>query len=115
MTEAIESFHFKVFSRRRDNYFTYILNNTAEGWHIQHGDIDGNCSRSGVPLFYRAFEQDSVYWPYPFGRFLEHLWGKLHREDISRDQAQTMLNELSEWVITTERSQPVWAGYNECG
>jgi hypothetical protein len=113
MSETNEQFQFKVFSRRRDSYFTYILTKTTKGWHIHHLTIDGACSPSGMPYFYRIFEQDSVYWPYSFGRFLEHLWGRLNCNSINSHQAQIMLNELSEWVITTERSQPVWAGYNE--
>jgi len=108
----MDSFEFEVYNNRRDNVLTYRVHKTEEGWHIKHIAINGNCKPDGSPYFYSNFSQDSIAYPNQFGRYLEHIWEKIESEEIDREGAQKMLQELADWVTACEKSRPAWPGWN---
>lgn len=105
-------FTFQVFNRRHDCFVTYTVTKTNEGWHVQHLAHTGNCDREGSPLFVANFDQNHIKYPADFGAFLEHIWNELHNGDIDDSTAQTMLQEVADWVTATEKSQPIWHSWN---
>ena len=103
---------FKVYNNRRDSTLTYMIDKTAEGWHIEHIAINGDCTPDGNPYFYTNFNQDNIDYPSGFGRSLAWLWEQIDYEEFNREEAQQKLQELADWVTLCEKGQPQWDGWN---
>lgn len=58
------------------------------------------------------FRHDSINYPSGFGYALQHIWKQLENENIPKDQAQAMLQDLADWVSTCEKGEPKWKGWN---
>ena len=108
----MNTFNFAVYTRRWNSKITYNVTKTADGWHIRHIAINGDCKPDGSPFFYSNFNQDYIVYPSNFGNFLEYIWSALDREEIGEADAQLKLQELADWVSACERSQPEWKGWN---
>ena len=105
-------FRFKVYCNRWSSDVTYRVKNTPDGWHISHKAINGDCDPGGKPYFYMNFDQDYINYPEQLGEFLTHLWSKVDKDEIDDETAQTMLQELADWVSACEHGMPKWKGYN---
>ena len=108
----MSSFTFEVYNNRRDSNITYRINKTDKGWHISYIAISGDCAPDGEPYFYMNFRQDSIAYPSGFGSSLEHVWEELEHGHISDSEAQSMLQDLADWVSACEQSEPKWKGWN---
>ena len=102
-----KDFRFKVYSKRWGHEDTYTITRVKEGWKIQHISINGISNREGEPFLFKNLEQDSISYPSTLGSLLEQLW-KLGENGISENEMQAKLNEISNWVIETEKNEPIF-------
>lgn len=111
----MKPFTFEVFNYRYGSTLSYDVTKTESGWYIHHIAINGDCDKEGSPYFYSNFNQDNIAYPKQFGTYLAYLWADFDLGERSHDDAQTMLQELADWVSTTEKSQPSWPEWNGRG
>ncbi|WP_211475017.1 hypothetical protein [Collimonas humicola] len=105
-------FKLKFYTRRWNSTVTLNVKKTDTGWHISHIAINGDSDPEGAPHLYANLHQDNVKFPHGIGGFLAYIWEQLHNEEIDRERAQQMINQLGEWISTCETSQPVWKTWN---
>lgn len=108
----MESFEFRVYSRRYNNRVTYKLVHTKNGWHISNIAINGDSMPDGAPFLYENFNQDFISYPSNVGDFFEYVWSNLENKKITPLEAQLKINEVAEWVSRCEEFQPNWKGWN---
>lgn len=108
----MDELKFKVYCNRHSRELNYRIKKTSKGWHISHIAINGDCMPDGSPYFYTNFNQDDMNYPSHFGMYLEHLWEQIDTQEINYEVAQTMLQDLADWVSSCEQNEPKWKGYN---
>ncbi len=111
-----KEFIFKVYTRRWKHNDTYHITRTADGWHVRHKAINGDCDKTGHPILFMNFNQDYVCYPEGIGDWFEWLWNQAAEKGLSTEQVQQGLTDLSEWVRITESNIPrgdIWKGYAE--
>ncbi|MDX7784801.1 hypothetical protein [Aeromonas caviae] len=106
------NFTFTVFSRRWGHTDTYEFEHNSSGWYVSNIAIRGQSTPAGKPYLYRNFDQDYIKYPSGLGDMLEYLWEQIRDGEITEVDAQNRLQELADWVSTTERSTPKWPEYN---
>ena len=107
-------FTFRVFSNRWGHEDTYKLQRTQDGWVIMHIAIGGPCDPGGRPFLFDNLRQDSIHFPAGLDDRMEWLWHQAGTKGLTHEQVQEGLQQLGDWVSTTERSIPthgVWEGY----
>jgi len=107
-------FEFRVFSRRFEHDDTYTVKRTVDGWDIRHIDSGGPCDKGGRPFLFDYLRHDSIQFPEGLDGWMEWLWMKAAEEGMSKEEVQAAIQQLADWVTTTERSSPnggVWNGY----
>lgn len=107
-------FSFRVFSRRWGHDDTYLVKRTEDGWIISHHAISGPCDKGGRPYLFENLRHDSIQFPARMEGWMEWLWDRACTEGLTQTQVQEALQQLADWVSTTERNRPsdgVWEGY----
>lgn len=107
-------FAFRVYSRRWGHKDTYKIKRTADGWTVTHIMIGGPCDKGGRPFLFENLRHDSIHFPEGLDGWLEWLWNKAASAGLSAEQVQQGIQELAEWVSSTEKNAPqggVWEGY----
>lgn len=104
--------NFTVYSRRWSHTDTYEFEHNNDGWYVTHIAINGQSAPDGTPILYSNFDQDYINSPSGLGNMLEYLWEQIRDGEITEADAQNRLQELANWVSTTERSTPKWPEYN---
>ena len=99
-------FELKVFSIRWMIYHTYRLKKIDTGWYLEYESYSGKCDPNGKHLLYGSFDQDDISYPSDIGDYLEHLWGLIDEDEITHEDAQKKMNEISEWLIKCEQAVP---------
>lgn len=111
---TIESeFEFKVYSQRWRSEDTYSVRRTEFGWYVSHIAIGGSCDKSGKPYLYENLRHDSISYPENLDIYMEWLWDKAATKGLNPSEVQKALNDLSDWVIKTEKNKPIeniWSG-----
>lgn len=108
-----EEFEFRFFNRRWGHDDTYRITRTEVGWAVRHIAIGGACDKGGHPYLFENLDQDFVAYPSKLDWRLEWLWDQAEKQGLSKNDVQQALQELAEWVSTTENSAPtagVWGG-----
>lgn len=108
-------FTFKVVSRRWRHADTYRLTATETGWDLRHKAHSGPCKPDGSPHLIGNFHQDYIRYPDGVGGFLGFVWEKLQTGEIDAERAQTMIQEVADWVTKCELAQPEWPEWNVSG
>lgn len=106
-------FTFRVYSRRWGHHDEYRIRRTEDGWHVEHMSINGPCDKSGRPILFSNFRQDSIQYPARLDLYMEWLWDQAAEQGLDRNKVQSALQELADWVSNTERNAPsdgVWEG-----
>lgn len=109
-------FDFCVYSNSWGHENNYRIKRTKDGWYVNFLSISGNCDKRGNPVLYENFNHDSIQYPNDFGSWLEWLWDQAASKGLSKDEVQTALQELADWVSCTEKNAPsgiIWDGYCE--
>lgn len=101
-----KQFKFKVYSRRWGHDDVYKIVRTAEGWDIHHLNIGGPCDRGGRPFLFQNLNHDSINYPSGLEDMMEALWELAASKGLSEDQVQKGLNDLANWVSSTEKKTP---------
>ena len=107
-------FTFRVYSNRWGHEDTYRVQRTADGWTISYLTIGGPCDKGGRPFLFENFRQDTIHFPDGLDLRLEWLWNQASERGLSVEQVQDGLQQLADWVSTTERNVPsdgIWEGY----
>ena len=99
-------YQFNVYSRRWGRRDSYRIKLTPTGWNIGHIAINGNSDKTGKNILFANFHQDYINYPYNIGDYMERLWERAHRENLSVEQIQEMLQALADWVSVTEENTP---------
>lgn len=105
-------FNFKVYSNRWGRSDTYSITKTIKGWYVRHIAINGDSDSSGKPFLFGNLNQDSINYPSGLEYMVMYIWQQLDSREISQAQAQTMFDELGEWVSKCEKLTPKWEGWN---
>jgi len=108
-------FEVSVFSRRWKHEDTHRLTRTETGWHLSTMSLSytGDCDKSAQPHFFDSLKHDSVQYPRGACDWFEWLWDQAKQKGLSHEQVQAALNEIAEWINSTEKSAPckgVWEG-----
>ena len=80
----------------------------SRGWFVEHLEINGQCDSVGKPFLYTNFDHDDISYPSDLAYFLEQLWTQIRDEQIDQGEAQVRLQQLADWVTTTEQNAPQW-------
>ena len=107
-------FKFQVFSHRWGRDDTYEFTRTAEGWEVWFVSIGGPCDKSGQPFLFKNLDHDGIQYPSGLAGLLGWLWEKAASDGLSKQQVQVALQQLADWVSSTEKSMPkngLWEGY----
>mgnify|MGYP001567956718 CR=1 FL=1 len=105
---------FQVEGHLRKRKDTYKVSITDKGWNIKNLTIGGECDESGSPYLFKNFEQDDIKYPNHFGTFFSYLWDEAKKKNLSEEEIQSHLDELSKWLNTFQESYPqgnFWIGY----
>ena len=102
------TFTFRVYARRFDSHVEYEVRKLDEGWVVGNKAHSGPCDREGQPFLADNFRHDHISYPSRLGTFMHLLWDDLNEGKIDAVTAQTRLQELADWVSTTERATPNW-------
>lgn len=109
-----EEFTFNVYSRRWGHHDPYRIIRTSTGWEVHHLGISGPCDKGGRPFLFDNFRQDSIQYPNKIDGWFEWLWDQAECKGLTKEQVQSSLDDLAEWVSQTEQTVPrgdVWRGY----
>lgn len=109
-----EEFDFRVYSNSWGHEDNYRIKRTRDGWDVNFCCIGGPCDKGGSPFLYENLNHDSIQYPKDFSGWLEWLWDQAASKSLSKDEVQTALQELADWVSCTEKNAPssdVWKGY----
>lgn len=107
-------FSFRVFSNRWGHDDQYDIRRTKDGWTIKHISIGGPCDKGGRPFLFENLRHDSIHFPEGLDGWMEWLWNRASSEGLPHEKVQEALQQLADWVSTTEKNVPtgdVWAGY----
>ncbi len=108
----MKTLKFRFYCNRRKAEDTYYFEWQNDGWHIGHIAISGPCEPNGTPFLYTNFHHDGVSYPSTIGDFLDWLWRQIRDEEVQSNQAQTLLQELADWVSACEHAEPQWPQWN---
>ncbi|MDE2814110.1 MAG: hypothetical protein OXM01_13855 [Gemmatimonadota bacterium] len=102
----------KVHARKREAADHYEIRRIADGWHVRHLMIKGDCDKTGYPYLFRNLAQDSINYPHDLGGYMEWLWCK--SADMSEGELQAELDKIGEWIQATEQASPsgIFSEYN---
>lgn len=109
-----QKFKFRIYSRRWGHDDIYNITRTEDGWDVGYL-MSGPCDKGGHPFLFENFNQDSIVHPNNFDGWLEWLWEQAASNGLTKDQVQTALQELADWVSNLEKNAPsgdVWRGYS---
>lgn len=106
------NFELTYFTRRWSSNVTLRVQKTHTGWHISNIAINGDTDSDGAPILEANLKQDNVQYPEGVGGFLGFIWQQLDQGEIDSARAQSMLEELGQWISNCETSQPVWRPWN---
>lgn len=109
-----KKFDFKVYSKRQGSKDNYKFLRNENGWEISYMTIGGECDKSGSPYLYENLKQDFIEYPNGLPGYLEWLWYKAEKEGLNKQQVQTGLNKLADWISKCEREKPnsdIWRDY----
>lgn len=108
-----QDFEFHVYSRRWEHEDTYLFKRTSEGWDI-HFFKGGSCDKGGHPFLFDNLNHDLIQYPRGLDDWLEWLWEQAASKSLSKEEVQTALNELANWVNITEKNAPSNGVWEEC-
>lgn len=108
-----EVFSMSVYSRRWGHKDNYELRRIDTGWEISFMSNAGECLKSGEPVLYEILKHDSINYPANLSKYMEYLWEIAKEEGLSKEQVQSTLDEISEWISMCEINSPsgVFGGY----
>ncbi|WP_158498974.1 hypothetical protein [Methanosarcina barkeri] len=109
-----EGFEFRIYSRRWGHKDTYKIKRTENGWIVDFPLIGGPCDKGGRPFLFENFHHDSIQYPNALDSWMKWLWEQAASKGLSKEQVQTALQELADWVNNTEKNTPshgVWESY----
>ncbi|WNB93421.1 hypothetical protein [Bacillus sp. NEB1478] len=107
------TFNLKIFSKRWGHDDLYKLVRTPEGWNFSFLSYDGPCDKQGIPFLYKALKHDSISYPIDLPGFLEWLWDQAEEQGLSKDEVQSAMDDISEWIRVCEVNTPrgIFRGY----
>ena len=102
----------EVDSRRQGHNDLYKIRRTANGWHVKHSRIEGDCDKTGKPYLFNNLAQDYINYPHDLGGYMEWLWDK--SADMSKEEIQEQLDQIGKWIRETEGASPagIFSEYN---
>jgi len=106
-------FQFRAYSRRWTRDYVYTLKRVDRGWYFRFEDSRGRCDKKGGPLLFRALERSGIEYPWNLGERLQWLWERAADQNLTQDQVQGALDNLSDWLKDADRELPqdaVWEG-----
>lgn len=107
-------FTISFYSNRWKHNDKYRIKRTVDGWDLSGIPIGGPCDKGGRPFLFRHLRHDSIQYPEGLDGWLEWLWYRAASDGLSRDQVQSGLDQLADWVSMTEKHAPsggIWQGY----
>ncbi len=103
---STETFLFRISTRRWNGIDIYHIRLTDTGWYVGHMAIHGDCTPDGEPFLPDNLNQDSVrYSRSELGVRMSRLWQRAKSENLSGEAIQAGLDEIADWITTTETSQ----------
>ncbi|PWK16151.1 hypothetical protein [Tumebacillus permanentifrigoris] len=99
-------FNFRVWTNRWGHYDTYRLTRTQDGWNVQTMSLSEQGDKGGEPILQHALTNDSVSYPRTLDSKMYTIWEQAKNLGLTHDQVQAALDEVAEWVSTTERNTP---------
>ncbi|ARJ25695.1 hypothetical protein ILT06_31865 [Bacillus sp. 17RED48] len=108
-----ETFYIPIYSRRWNSQDRYTIKRIETGWYIEHMTHRGDCAKDASPILYASLSHDGINYPESLPGYFEWLWDQAQEEGLNREQVQTSLNELAEWINTCEKASPkgIFEGY----
>ena len=104
-TTLNQNFEFRVHSNRWGHYDTYHLTRNSDGWFISHNAYSQQGEIDGSPILNRILEHDSITYPHNLNDYISRTWHNAHA-GATREEIQNQLNDIAEWISTTERNKP---------
>ncbi|MEC2046664.1 MULTISPECIES: hypothetical protein [Bacillus subtilis group] len=101
-----EKFNFKVYTRRWGHYDTYTLTRNEKGWHVSFGPHNDQGGRNAEPILSYILRHDSVAYPHNISFLLEEIWERAQEEGLEKEDVQSLLNDVAEWISNTEKKFP---------
>ncbi|HDX9683710.1 hypothetical protein [Bacillus cereus] len=101
-----EKFNFKVFTRRWDHYDLYRVVRNEKGWMISHMSHKGQGGKNAEPILSYILRHDSVSYPQNLPDIMEDIWLRAEEEGLTKEEVQSMLNEVAEWISIVEKNYP---------
>jgi hypothetical protein len=96
----------EVFSQRLGHSDFYILQHNKDGWLLQFPGIIVQVAKNGRPGLQNSLFHDSISYPVELDEYFEALWYKIHENKMSFVDAQKYCDQLSAWIIATEKTRP---------
>jgi hypothetical protein len=108
-----ETFVLKIYSRRWGHNDLYKLTRISSGWEIKTMNRGGSCDKQGKPFLYQVLNNESISYPHDLPGFLEWLWDQAAEMGLSKEEIQTSLNDIAEWINVCEINTPkgIFRGY----
>ncbi|MBA3045850.1 MAG: hypothetical protein FP824_06515 [Euryarchaeota archaeon] len=87
------------YNRERNISESITIEKTSEGWNIGgFGMKRRNCDRTGAPQLFIWCSEVNISCPPDFGSLMMQLWNEIERNNLSEDEIQSRLDELSGWL-----------------
>ncbi|URZ16360.1 hypothetical protein [Clostridium felsineum] len=107
-----KEFDFSIYSRRWGHDDDYSLKITDKGWNFLCVSVpmSGECDKAGNPFLINKLENELINYPKDLGEYLEWLWEKVKKENLTDEKIQESLNILAEWINLCEKNSPkgIW-------
>lgn len=106
-----QDFRLTVRPRGADRDEVYHLTRTNTGWDFKHEEGGGRCDKAGRPFLTYRLAHDHAGDPLLVADRLERLWLHAWKHDLSAEDLQRALNELSDWIRIVNDNAPsgsVW-------
>ncbi len=87
------------------NWDEYRIKWTETGWYIEHIAINGECDKTGEPFLYQNLRQDFISYPSDLPNMMRSLWYTFYEENLSQEQLQIKINEISERINICEKNK----------
>jgi len=91
--------------RNGKNWDEYRIKWTENGWYIEHIAINGECDKTGDPFLYRNLKQDFISYPNDLPNMMKSLWYAFYEENLSQEQLQIKIDEISERINICEKNK----------
>lgn len=101
-----EKFYLEIYTRRWGHYDRYHLVRNKKGWAVSHLSYNEQGGRDAEPILSYILTHDSVSYPRNVSSIMEDIWYRAQDEGLSREEVQSYLNEVAEWISLTEKNYP---------